>query len=223
MYAALNAGLASAGPWEWFSYINDDDLLGADMAKLIRLHCRPGNENVIAYGRVAMLAEDGRELYQFPTTARTQDLAALLPQGIMPFTQQGMVAHRRVWERLGGFDASYKLAGDLDFWVRAWQAGFTFRYYRLPAGAWRLRPGQLSSRSEAMWAEQNRCLEQVRKQRQAWGRMAWAKWRFRLENSGGYLLRFWHLRRLRQSAVFTSAPMASHSPRAPFTSRDDRG
>ena len=208
MYAALNAGLAAMGDAQWFSYINDDDRLGKDMAELIRQHCRPGNENVIAYGRVSMISENGRHLYDFPTTDRVQDLGALLPQGIMPFTQQGMIAHRSVWERLGGFDVSYRLAGDLDFWVRAWRAGFKFRFYDLRVGEWRLRPGQLSGRTEEMWREQARCLEPLLKDPPSRLRRALAKGRFRLTNTPNYFRRYWRLRRMRQSEVFTAVPMS---------------
>lgn len=202
MYGALNAGLTSSLNWKWFSYINDDDLLGREFAELIRRHCIPGNEKVIAYGRVSMIAENGGYLFDFPTSKRVQDFGALLPQGIMPFTQQGMVAHRSVWERLGGFDVSYRLAGDLDFWVRAWRAGFQFRYYGLRVGAWRLRKGQLSSNTETMWAEQKRCLAKIQSsQTTALDRLV-AKYRFRLANSGSYAKRIWLCRRIRQASIF---------------------
>lgn len=204
MYAALNQGLSAPGDWRWFSYINDDDRLGSDFAKLAALHCRPENRRVIAFGRVRMVDEAGRTLYDFPTTDRLGDLPALLFEGIMPFTQQGMIAAREVWEALGGFDSSYRLAGDLDFWVRAWKAGFEFRFYDLWVGDWRLRAGQQSADSQRMWTEQERCLAVAREAAPAFGIRFAAKWRFRLRNTRNYLARFWRLRRVRQSTVFSS-------------------
>ena len=220
MYGALNAGLTSSLNWKWFSYINDDDLLGREFAELIRRHCIPGNEKVIAYGRVSMIAENGGYLFDFPTSKRVQDFGALLPQGIMPFTQQGMVAHRSVWERLGGFDPSYRLAGDLEFWVRAWRAGFQFRFYDLRVGEWRLRSGQLSSQTEQMWQEQARCLAPLLEGAPSRARMTLAKWRFRLGNTPNYFRRYWRLRRVRQSEVFTADSMSSPPDRLPGLSKE---
>ncbi len=208
MYAALNQGLSAPGSWDWFSYINDDDRLGADFPRLAASHCRPENRRVIAFGRVGMIDEAGRPLYDFPTTDRLGDLAALLAEGIMPFTQQGMIASRDVWETLGGFDARYRLAGDLDFWVRAWQAGFEFRFYDLRVGDWRLRAGQQSADGQRMWAEQERCLAAIREKAPPRRARFVAKWRFRLRNTPNYLARFWRLRRLRQSTVFSSNIMS---------------
>ncbi len=207
LYGALNLGL-SQGYWDWFSYVNDDDRLGADFARLAAVHCRPENRRVIAFGRVSMIDEAGRSLYDFPTTDRLGDLAALLSEGIMPFTQQGMIASRDVWETLGGFDARYRLAGDLDFWVRAWQAGFEFRFYDLRVGDWRLRAGQQSADGQRMWAEQERCLAAIREKAPPRRARFVAKWRFRLRNTPNYLARFWRLRRLRQSTVFSSNIMS---------------
>ena len=202
LYAALNQGLGQAGEWEWFSYINDDDRLGPDFAALAERHCRVGNEGVIGFGRVAMIDEGGRYLYDFPSSGRMDDLPALLAEGIMPFTQQGMIAHREVWERLGGFDASYRLAGDLDFWVRAHRAGYVFRFYNLRVGEWRLRKGQLSGDYAGMAEETSRCLAGVRAEAPGRWTRELARLRFRLRNASHYARRFWRLRCLRQARVF---------------------
>lgn len=202
LYAALNQGLGLAGEWEWFSYINDDDRLGPDFAALAERHCRPGNERVIAFGRVSMIDAEGRYLYDFPSTDRIADLPALLAEGIMPFTQQGMIAHRDVWERLRGFDTSYRLAGDLDFWVRAHRAGFVFRFYPLKVGEWRLRRGQLSGDHARMAEESARCLAAIRTDAPGRWTRELARLRFRLRNIGHYARRFWRLRCLRQARVF---------------------
>ncbi|RMG13096.1 MAG: hypothetical protein D6731_12820 [Planctomycetota bacterium] len=55
------------------------------------------------------------------------------------------VVRRSVFERIGGFDASYRIAGDAEFFIRAREAGVRFRY--LPGSPWvRMRDDGLSSR-----------------------------------------------------------------------------
>ena len=201
MYGALNCGVASTTA-KWITYINDDDALGPGFITMAHRHCIAGNERVIAYGRVAMIDAAGRELYQFPTTGKASDRLALWRLGIIPFTQQGMLFSRLVWETLAGFDESYRYSGDLDFWVRAHLAGFTFKYYDLPAAAWRIRPGQLSGHHVAVREETERALAPIREMNFPWWVQKQAKLRFRVRNLPQYFWRGLKLRRLRQAGVF---------------------
>lgn len=42
----------------------------------------------------------------------------------MPFNHPGLAVRRRAFEELGGFDTSFKIAGDFDFIIRMYLAGF---------------------------------------------------------------------------------------------------
>jgi GT2 family glycosyltransferase len=201
MYAAINSAMREC-PGEWFSYINDDDRLERGFGEMLREHCVPANERVIAYGRVDMIDEAGRRLYGFPSTGRAGDIAALWCEGIMPFTQQGMIAHRSVWDAVGGFDENYRYSGDLDFWVRARQCGFRFKYYNKTVACWRIRRGQLSANKAGVRRETTRALTPVMAHPPSWWRRLSAKARFRLVNIPCYLGRWARLGRLRQSEVF---------------------
>jgi glycosyltransferase involved in cell wall biosynthesis len=201
MYGAVNCGIAFTTA-NWITYINDDDALAPGFNLMAHRHCIAENERVVAYGRVAMIDEAGGELYQFPTTGEAADRLELWREGIMPFTQQGMIFSRLVWETLGGFDESYHYSGDLDFWVRAHIAGFTFKFYDLKVAAWRIRPGQLSGHHLAVQLETERALAPILDMNLSWGGRKLAKLRFRWRNSPHYIRRGLKLRRLRQAKVF---------------------
>lgn len=201
MYGAVNCGVEFTTA-EWITYINDDDALEPGFVTMAHRHCVAGNERVIAYGRVAMIDLSSRELYQFPTTGEAADRLALWREGIMPFTQQGMIFSRQVWETLGGFDESYRYSGDLDFWVRAHLAGFTFKFFGLPVAAWRIRTGQLSGHHVAVREETERALAPIREMKLPWWVQKQAKLRFRVRNLPQYFLRGLKLHRLRQAGVF---------------------
>jgi glycosyltransferase involved in cell wall biosynthesis len=201
MYSAINSGFRNC-EGEWLSYINDDDRLEEGFTAMVKSHCVTGNEAKIAYGRVKMINEYGNSLYDYPWTGRVADIVALWSAGIMPFTQQGMVFHRSVWDRLGGFDGSYRYSGDLDFWVRAHLAGYTFKSYDLTVASWRIRPGQLSSNKSAVQAETKRALAPIRALRLPCSSRNIAKLRFRFRNFFQYLQRISKIGRLTQASVF---------------------
>ncbi len=202
LYGALNQACAFRPEWRWFTYINDDDLLLEGIDELIDLHCRPGNERIIAFGKVSMINEDGETLYNFPTTDRICDFTALWRQGVTPLTQQGMFVSKLVWDTLGGFDDSYRYSGDLDFWIRAHLAGFKFKYYNIPVASWRIRSGQLSSNHVSVLAESEKALKPVLTMPCSWKSATLALTRFRLYNASQYFRRFCKLGRIRQSSVF---------------------
>jgi hypothetical protein len=177
MYAAMNAGVAAVENWNVLTCLNDDDRLsspGFDVAA--------GAGAEIAYGRVAFIDSQGARLGAIPVARHGGDLAALLARGIMPLAQPGTMFHRDVWKKLGGFDESYRLAGDLDFFVRALAAGLRFTYVGEQVAEFRLSEGQLSKRRAEMLAETARALTPLT----ASPRPVAALWRFRLGNLGVY-------------------------------------
>lgn len=61
---------------------------------------------------------DSNDLAGFPTS--------LLSKNFIPVCS--VVMKKQVWERVGGFDTALKRVEDLDFWLRAIEAGFQFAY-----------------------------------------------------------------------------------------------
>jgi len=150
MYAAINAGLAQA-TGEWLTYINSDDLLYADAVAEMLDSCPNGID--LLYGNLDYIDESGRFLFYW-RSASERRLKLNLSQ-YCAVLQQGVLFHRRVLERLGGFDETFRFCGDYDFFLRAACEGFRFRKYRKKSvGAFRLRTSQLSqSRKSEMSTE----------------------------------------------------------------------
>lgn len=186
MYAALNTGLRSctAESWEWFSYLNDDDVWLSGISNALA-HARRGIPRAaIVYGRVSLIGSRGEPLGALPVARSPTDLCALLSRGIIPIAQPGTLIHREVVERLGGFDESYRSAGDLDFFVRALAAGVRFEFVNHEVAAFRLHSNQISKDEITAREEKARALMGLPRPKR---NVTAAFVRFRAANLGAYL------------------------------------
>jgi glycosyltransferase involved in cell wall biosynthesis len=186
LYAALNAGFRSIQT-DWCTWINADDLLFCD---LLPARIAAHGTAEIFYGRVDYIDGAGRFMHSWMSAAPHQ-LLSLYRAGYSPLLQQGTLFARRVFDRLGGFDESYRLVGDADFWWRALEAGFSAaRTPRPPVAAFRLHPRQLSQQHAAAMRSEH--LRMVRQHggpiHSARAFLAAAAWRGR--NAASYALRF---------------------------------
>ncbi|HVW22535.1 MAG TPA: glycosyltransferase [Opitutaceae bacterium] len=190
IYGALNAALAAApGAWEWFTYINDDDTLLPGFGEVCLRHWREAEPAPVVYGDVDLIDEAGRGLARITVEPEASRIAALLQQGISPLMQQGMLFHRRVVDCLRAFDVRYRLCADLDFWLRAYVAGFKFRYYPQRVAQFRLRAGQLSGSTAVTQREQDEIVRRHLPVRASAAELRRARWGFRWHNLPRYLER----------------------------------
>jgi hypothetical protein len=124
-------------------------------------------------------------------SAAPADLLPLYSAGYSPLLQQGTLFRRSVFERLNGFDESYRFVGDADFWWRALEAGHVFRRdAHPPVAAFRLHSGQLTQRfNTPMQAEHERMVSAHggrRRSLRSWSALC----RFRGGNMPSYIVRF---------------------------------
>lgn len=200
LYAALNTGRAEVRAGEVFTWVNDDDVLcpAGVAAALARLAAEPATG--VVYGRVALIDDGGARLGELPVARRPGDLRALLAGGLMPLAQPGTIIRQSVTEGLGDFDARYRLAGDLDYFVRALQAGAGFAFVDTEVAQFRLQAGQLSKDEPAVAAEFARAVAGLpRTPDRA------ARWRFRWDNRGVYLERVRRHGFVRMSSLYRHA------------------
>ncbi|HEY4300793.1 MAG TPA: hypothetical protein VGM73_07970 [Candidatus Didemnitutus sp.] len=147
LYGAINDGLRATREWEFFSYLNDDDLLLGTMPGSM-----PSGVDVL-YGKVDYVDAGTRRMGSFPIETSASRIPRVLAAGLPALTPQGTWISRRAFEELGGFDAGLKYCGDFDFWLRAAGRGLRFSFRSETVGAFRLRPGQLSGQRAAADAE----------------------------------------------------------------------
>jgi hypothetical protein len=190
---------AAPDGWDWFTYINDDDLLAPGFDRLLAAHARAGKPATVAYGDIMNIDREGRPLGRMTVARSPGQMPALLQQGISPTGQQGMLFGAPVVRSLHGYRLQFKLCADLDFWARAHAAGFGFVYYPWTVGCFRIQPGQLSG-DVALTREELRAVttESFPRPTTALARRL-ARWRFRLANAPRYLERWRAVGRLTSS------------------------
>jgi len=192
VYGAINAALAAAAvisDWDWFTYINDDDVLLPGCSAALQRHLQSAGADAVLYGDVTAIDRRGQAIALVTTERDPAWFPALLQQGISPLMQQGMLVSRRVVARLGSFDTRYRLCADLDFWLRAYVAGARFCYHPLAVAQFRVHHGQLSSDTALTEWEQAAIVQHLLPQPVSLGRMQLARWRYRLCNLPRYLAR----------------------------------
>jgi len=201
MYGAINAAADAAGDWEWLTWINDDDLLLPGFQEVWR---RAQAEPTVAdvwYGEVDYLDADGRKVAAMPVCRRPTDVPALLAAGLAPFTQQGALISRDLWRKIGGMDASLRIAGDFDFWVRAAAIGAHFKFVCRTVAAFRVRGGQLSGNARHAKDEEAKVLRRHNLQVSRVCQQL-AALRFRAQNLPRILHRVWRTGHLSSRGMF---------------------
>jgi hypothetical protein len=182
LYAALNDGFRAPGDWTMGTWVNDDDRLlhagyGVALAELDR---RP--ELAVVFGRVALISGDGRYFAEIPVAHSGDDLGPLFAAGLVPLAQPGTVFRREVFERLGGFDESMRIAGDMEFFRRALAEGFRIGFVDARVAEFRVHSGQVSQQVETRHRETDTLMEAARTV-PGWAcRARAARWRFMWSN-----------------------------------------
>jgi hypothetical protein len=191
IYGALNAALQSVtAGWDWFTYINDDDVLLPGFSRMFHRHTGTAAPERVMYGAVELIDEDDRRVSEITVESQPQWIPALLQSGISPLMQQGTLFHRDVVRRLGGFDTRYRLCADLDFWLRALVGGAKFRHHPVPVAQFRVRAGQLSGDTSLTEREQAEIVGRLLpKPEPSWKKTA-ARVRYRVCNLPRYVERW---------------------------------
>lgn len=157
MYAALNKGFTLLGPHEddILTWINSDDRLGQGAVATIQQVFSDNPDCQFASGRTALLNEQGAIVsISYPQAFSRASLAAGLHDGrTFPFVmQEGTFFTGALWLKVGGVDASFRLAGDWDLWRRMARQTNHFSVDTITASH-RRRSGQLSEDIDKYLAE----------------------------------------------------------------------
>lgn len=190
LYPAINHAINSVTDfnWDYFTYINDDDILGADFDLSIKT-LSSLQQPSFCYGNVILINENGEKLSSVTLESNPLNFLPLLKQGISPLNQQGMLVPRIIWNKLASFETKYRLCADLDFWLRAYIDGFPFHYNNLEVGGFRVRSGQLSGDTAKMTAEINCVFDNLVKNQFSPVVLFFSRWSFRVKNFSIYFFR----------------------------------
>ncbi len=156
LYDAVNRGFAACGEADVMAWINADDRYqpGAFTTVAEAFAGFPDIDWVT--GRPTVINEVGAVLHISPLIPfPRQAIAAGIFEGrfAVPFIQQeGTFWRPRLWEKVGGLDSKFRLAGDFDLWRRfARQTDLVIIDTIL--GCFRFRAGQLSNDKSKYHAE----------------------------------------------------------------------
>ncbi|GAB4278685.1 MAG: hypothetical protein Kow0029_22170 [Candidatus Rifleibacteriota bacterium] len=201
MYAAINAGIAEANT-EWVSYLNADDIIFPDIIMQTLNEVNPDVD--MFYGDVDFVDYNGRFLhsYEFPGPEYIVPLAASYICAISPI---GTVFKKSLWEKLSGFDTTYRYSADFDFLLRA--AMGNFRLYKIPfptVGAFRLHQKQLSQEPGQPGLNENyKLIKKLNLNVPTRDRILY-KWAFKAKNIFEFLIRLLRRRRLTSGSGFSA-------------------
>ena len=145
LYDALNHGFARA-TGEIYAWLNDDEQYLPDALARVARTAAAHPEADIFFGGAILMDEQYRPL----AWRRTTRLSFARVAATHLYTLScAIFFRRRLWDRLGGFDAGLRIVGDEEFIGRALRSGA--RAQPIPAflGAYTVRPGQLSAGVDA--------------------------------------------------------------------------
>jgi glycosyltransferase involved in cell wall biosynthesis len=132
---AINKGLRrSTG--DVLMWINSDDYL---LPKALSLVTEVFNENNsqlgIVYGYCQFIKRDGK-IFEQRKFAKFD--SGILRFGQNLFAQPASFFHRRVLDKIGLLNENLNFAMDYEYWIRAYEAGFTFKNVDFPLAAFRM-------------------------------------------------------------------------------------
>jgi GT2 family glycosyltransferase len=188
VYGAVNHILKErAADYEWVGYINDDDYWLPGMDAMIDLAVTD-HGNDIVYGRYLLVDQDAKPLMIASGSARYKSIPILAARKLYAFSQQCALTRSELFLSLRGFDESFHIFADNDFWIRAILGGARCRFLNKLCAAFRMQPGQLSADLGKMDSEWRRMVSQHGLDGDSWQARFEAA-RFRIENVKVYVSR----------------------------------
>ncbi len=147
VYAAINLGIAAAfnRPWDYFTWINDDDAFAPGFKSHLESALGyTGKNEVWFYGGVRLLGPGDENLGRLPICRFPADIVPLAQLGINPLNQQGMLIPHAGLARIGRIREDLRICADVDLWLRGLKDGATFCFTGNTVAEFRLRRGQIS-------------------------------------------------------------------------------
>ncbi|MBA3469231.1 MAG: glycosyltransferase [Herpetosiphonaceae bacterium] len=156
MYQAINTGLRQCTT-EWVTYLNSDDWVYTDSYARLLAQAQKSKADLV-YGHHDFVDGQGRFMCSL-SAARPQHILPLFRAGELGFIQPAAIYRRDLYGRLYGFDETYALCADGDFFIRAALSGASFaRLNGAPVVAFRMHQQQQTQRK---WAALSKEKQQI--------------------------------------------------------------
>ncbi len=147
---ALNRAMQQMGG-EIIGFLNGDDLLAPGAARRVLDFFAAHPDIDLVYGSVDWIDAaghvTGRHTGRIASSEEVLDIYGVWWKG-RQWVQPEVFYRRSLWEKVGGFDPTYDLAFDYDFWVRCFLAGARIAYLPEVLSRFRLHAAQKSSAAE---------------------------------------------------------------------------
>jgi hypothetical protein len=162
VYTAINDIFKTrASEYKYIAYINDDDYWLPGYRHLIKI--LDDNSSIdLAYGRTLWVNESGETLSNVAHFPFGKCFVRLIAHGIPIFTQQAVLMRSKLYFRLGGFNESYKLVSDTDFWARAVISEAKIMSTNTLCACYSKHPDQLSNNYSLVHTEHFQMLQNLR-------------------------------------------------------------
>ncbi len=134
---AMNKGFAMAHG-EIFSWLDADNYFQAGIINEVAEIFKKNNDIDVVYGNINLI--DSREnlqgVYKPPSDISFKK-ALIKNSGGVP-AQPGVFFKKELYLKTGGFDLEYRVAGDIEFWMKALKENPKLYYYNQIIGSYRL-------------------------------------------------------------------------------------
>lgn len=144
---ARNRAIASTSA-PYITLLDGDDRLRPDYLATILPRIAGSDEIRLVTCNALMFGALSKERLCFDRPQTDGTLAAVLDRSFGVYI--GSTFRRADWERVGGFDPSFRHCEDFDFWVRLMQLGGVAHYVDTVLGEYRVRAGSASGDSGSM-------------------------------------------------------------------------
>lgn len=194
IYRAINAGLRETDT-DWIALLNSDDLVYPHSYARLIAHGEQKKASLV-YGDCDFIDAEGRFLFTLKSPSPGR-IPGLLQHGDYGFVYAAAIWRRSAFEQLRGFDESYRLISDYDFFFRLVSSCYSLAKLDGPTvAAFRRHREELSRREARAMAQESQLFRHAGKVRRSLGSYAdWLAWH--LQNSPNHLWRLkskrtWH-------------------------------
>jgi glycosyltransferase involved in cell wall biosynthesis len=187
--ATRNAGIEAARA-DWIALLDSDDLWTPDHLATCLATAEATGAELVHGGSILFDSDTGRELgHRVPAPEAIAALPLSLFRNKYVVQPASVLLHRRLWERAGRFDPTFRYVEDRDMWLRCARAGGRIAYTGRETCRYRKHATALSNNSAAMAEAAARVFDkhldwdtipaELRRTRcaEAWGAAARLRWR----------------------------------------------